>query len=210
MNKSIEITMLGQQSKELRCDAVKNRQRILDSAETLFATHGVEQVTMAMIAKAAKVGKGTLYRNFANKAVLALVLVDSQMREFQENMLVYLRRMSADNVPHLEQLAYFIADLLVFSETNAPLLCAVNQGNILPNDDLQRPHLWQARIAAGLLERAVMVGEISAETNTQLLADLLLSPVWAPTLTFLRTQRDYTIEQIANGINQLIQGLANS
>jgi AcrR family transcriptional regulator len=62
------------------------RDRILDTAEALFARGGVRGVTMEMAAEAARVAKATLYSYFRNKDALfegvAWRLADRLTREF--------------------------------------------------------------------------------------------------------------------------------
>ncbi len=70
-----------------RADAIRNRERILAAAARLYAECGVEQVSMDAIAEAAGVGKGTLYRRFADKAALAAALLDSRESELQAAIL---------------------------------------------------------------------------------------------------------------------------
>jgi AcrR family transcriptional regulator len=70
-----------------RVDAVRNRGKVLDAAERLFARDGVERVTMQAVAKEAGVGVGTLYRGFGDKAGLAMALLDERERQFQELMI---------------------------------------------------------------------------------------------------------------------------
>lgn len=58
----------------LRADARRNRNRILDTAASHFASHGIG-TSLDDIAKAAGVGAGTLYRHFPTReALLAAIL----------------------------------------------------------------------------------------------------------------------------------------
>ena len=52
--------------RHLRADAQRNRERILEAATTLMATHGID-VSIDAIAELAQVGVGTLYRNFPDQ-----------------------------------------------------------------------------------------------------------------------------------------------
>src|SRR5690242_16928973 len=70
-----------------RADAARNRAAVLAAAASLFAEHGVQAVSMDMVAAAAGVGKGTLFRRFGDKAGLAVALLDDQERALQEAIL---------------------------------------------------------------------------------------------------------------------------
>jgi AcrR family transcriptional regulator len=66
----------GEAPRMMRTDAVKNRQRILDAAEEIFAAEGVA-VPIDAVAERAGLGVGTLYRHFPNKeALLEAIVVD--------------------------------------------------------------------------------------------------------------------------------------
>jgi len=59
-----------------RADAVRNRERILATAEDMFARDGLS-VSVDDIARRAKVGIGTLYRHFPTKdALVAAIVID--------------------------------------------------------------------------------------------------------------------------------------
>jgi AcrR family transcriptional regulator len=63
-------------ARPLRADAVRNRARILEAAENVFAVEGIE-VPVDLIAEKAGVGVGTLYRHFPTKEKLCeAVLLD--------------------------------------------------------------------------------------------------------------------------------------
>ncbi len=81
-----ELPVLGAPVRE-RADAARNRIRVLEAAEKLFAERGVDAVTMDDVAGAAGVGKGTLYRRFGDKGGLAMALLDQRERELQERIL---------------------------------------------------------------------------------------------------------------------------
>jgi AcrR family transcriptional regulator len=63
-------------ARPLRADAQRNRARILEATETVFAVEGIE-VPVDLIAEKAGVGVGTLYRHFPTKEKLCeAVLMD--------------------------------------------------------------------------------------------------------------------------------------
>ncbi|MDS0136929.1 MULTISPECIES: helix-turn-helix domain-containing protein [unclassified Amycolatopsis] len=80
------LPVLGAPVRE-RADAARNRIRVLEAAEKLFAERGVDAVTMDDVAGAAGVGKGTLYRRFGDKGGLAMALLDERERELQERII---------------------------------------------------------------------------------------------------------------------------
>jgi AcrR family transcriptional regulator len=57
---------MGTAEKPLRSDAARNRERILEAAEEVFAARGLE-ATLDDIATHAGLGVGTVYRRFANR-----------------------------------------------------------------------------------------------------------------------------------------------
>jgi AcrR family transcriptional regulator len=61
--------MAAVETRPLRADARRNRQRILEAARAAFSERGAE-VQMDEVARAAGVGVGTLYRHFPTKEAL--------------------------------------------------------------------------------------------------------------------------------------------
>ncbi|MCX4528535.1 MULTISPECIES: TetR/AcrR family transcriptional regulator [unclassified Streptomyces] len=63
-----------------RKDAARNREAVLAAADTLFAEcRSPEEVTMADVATAAGVGKGTLFRAFGDRAGLIRALYEARL-----------------------------------------------------------------------------------------------------------------------------------
>jgi AcrR family transcriptional regulator len=81
--KPFDLPVLGVPTE--RADAARNRQRILAAAQKLFTRDGVAATSMDAIALEAGVGKGTLFRRFGDRASLALALLESSERDFQES-----------------------------------------------------------------------------------------------------------------------------
>lgn len=64
--------------RRLRADAQRNRQRILDAAEEIFARDGLS-VPVDAVAEQAGVGVGTVYRHFPTKEALFLAIVEDRL-----------------------------------------------------------------------------------------------------------------------------------
>ena len=193
-----------------RADAVANRLRILQAAEQLFAERGVENVNMADIAEAAEVGKGTLYRRFANKSELCLSLIDEQMTAFQNDRLAQMRQLTAAGVPKMEQLATFLEALVYFTDTHSPILCEVQRAGLLSGveaDNPALPHFWQYMTIHGLLKTAVSHHEIPADLDLDYLADALLAPLKADLFRFQRQVRGFSLAQISQGLQTLVRAI---
>lgn len=194
-----------------RSDAAANRARILAAAERLFAERGVPAVHMAEIAEAAGVGKGTLYRRFCNKGELALSLMDAQLKEFQDKQLASMRRMTAADVPFLEQLSHFLAALVSFTETHMPLLYEAQQhSQALEEEEVARPHFWQYMTVHALLRQAVEAGELPNDVDAAYAAEALLAPLSAETFRFQKEHLGFGTERIAGGLRMMVRGLGNA
>ena len=71
------------EAKAMRADAVRNRRRILEAAEEVFAREGLA-VPVDAVAEAACVGVGTLYRHFPTKEALFQAIAVSRLTELVE------------------------------------------------------------------------------------------------------------------------------
>lgn len=192
-----------------RKDAAANRARILAAAEQLFAERGAAHVNMADIAQEAGVGKGTLYRRFANKGELCLALMDAQMVEFQNNMISQMQQMNSALVPKIAQLTFFMDALVYFTNAHSPLLCEVQREGLLALDNsrIQLPHFWQHMTVSGLLKSAMAAGEVDPELDADYLADALLAPLKADIFRFQIEVRGFSLERISAGLQTIINGL---
>jgi AcrR family transcriptional regulator len=207
MARRIELDMQPTEERERR-DAAANRVLLLETAARLFAERGVTEVSMAEIAQAAGVGKGTLYRRFAHKGEICLGLLNNELQAFQDDQLEGLRRMTAEQRPYLSQLNHFLRALVAFTEKHVPLLCEVQQYSQLPeNEDLERPHFWQYMTVYGLLREARWAGEVAADLDAAFVAEALLAPLIAHTYRFQRERLGFTPERIADGLARLVLGL---
>jgi AcrR family transcriptional regulator len=77
--------------KALRADARRNHEAVLSAAKRLFADQGLD-AQMPDVARAAKVGVGTVYRHFATKDDLIAALVAERFERFAESVRENLER----------------------------------------------------------------------------------------------------------------------
>ena len=214
MNDSISIGVFGNDVETIRrerADAASNRRLILSTAASLFEEKGVTAVTMADIAQAAGVGKGTLYRRFSNKADICLALMDEQMRAFQNERLADMRQMQAQGVPPLVILDRFMGALVQFTSVHIPLLCEVQREGLLEETtQFERPYFWQYMSIKGLLVEAQKLGVLHLDFDTAYAADALLAPLRSDLFQYQHEVRGFSIERISAGLRSIVSGLANS
>lgn len=214
LNGLIPLVEDGALTRHERSDAAANRALILQTAERLFAERGVANVCMSEIAEAAGVGKGTLYRRFANKGELCLALMDRQMSDFQNGMLAQFAEETAAGMSYLGQLNAFLTALVEFTEIHSPLLIEVQHAGMVQEDPglnmgrLNLPHVWQYMTVSALLRSAARAGEVRAELDLEYLGEALLAPLQVDYFRFQRQVRGYSTERIAAGLGALVGLLA--
>lgn len=144
-----------------RSDAVRNRERVLEAAKAVFSAGGSD-ASLEAVAKRAGVGIGTLYRHFPTREALFEAVyrreVD-QLSELAEQLkstaapVDALRRWLKSNVELVATKKGMIAALALAVQTSSELYA-------YSFDRL-------TKAVAGLLDRAVIAGEIRADVSAE-------------------------------------------
>jgi AcrR family transcriptional regulator len=142
-----------------RADAQRNRARILEAAETVFAAEGIE-VPVDLIAEKAGVGVGTLYRHFPTKEKLCeAVLLDRLLA------LTLDARALADADDPKAAFFGFLAHFVEEGAAKRDLIVAV-MGAGLEHDEFSEAVKGDLNDAIGvLLQRAQAVGAVRPDVK---------------------------------------------
>lgn len=177
-----------------RADAARNRQRILAAAERLFSRQGVACTSIDAIACEAGVGKGTVFRRFGDRASLALALLESNERTFQE---AFLRGPAplGPGAPPAERLAAFGRALIAHLHQHRELMSAAQAGGRY----LSGPYRAYRLHVAVLLHRA------DPSLDAECIADCLLSPI-NPDLIAYQLGLGISLDRLSDGWETLAKG----
>jgi AcrR family transcriptional regulator len=148
----------------LRRDAERNRQRILDTAGTLFAERGLD-VSLDEIARHAGVGVGTVYRRFPDKEQLIDALFEDRLAE-----ILATANASLEISDPWEGLAHFIErsmELQVADRALKQLLLSSTTAHAR----IEQGRLQIQPVVKAVLERAQRAGAVREDLD---LSDLLL------------------------------------
>jgi len=190
-----------------RRDAAEHRQRVLATAARLFAERGVHAVTMDEIARAAGVGKGTLYRRYAHKGLLCMAVMDACWRHFQDQAVDELAR-NADHLSPLARLDLFLGRLVNWIEEHVDWLGVIaDAAGEQPGTVCRGPIFqWTHQIVTSLLDQAIRRGEATIDDPIYI-ADVLLAALDVDLYAYQRHARGYTPEQIHRGLSRIVDGL---
>ncbi|HEX3332835.1 MAG TPA: TetR/AcrR family transcriptional regulator [Acidimicrobiales bacterium] len=144
----------GAEERPLRADAVRNRARILDAAESVFANEGIE-APVDTIAEKAGVGVGTLYRHFPTKEKLCEAILLDRLRDLTDDA-----RAQADAPDPAAAFFGFLEHFVAEGAAKRDLIVAV-MGAGLEFEHTAEPVKEDLRAAVGvLLRRAQSVGAV--------------------------------------------------
>jgi AcrR family transcriptional regulator len=183
-----------------RADAARNRQRILVAAQMLFARDGVACTSMDAIAAEAGVGKGTLFRRFGDRASLALALLESSERAFQE---AFIRGPGplGPVAPPGERLVAFGRHLLEHLFNHGELLLAAQTAGIPGRRFDVGPYSAYRAHVTGLIRDA------DPSLDADYVAEALLAPLGAEVVLHQLSQSGMTLERLGAGWETIVRRL---
>jgi AcrR family transcriptional regulator len=174
-----------------RADAARNRAKVLAAAERLFGERGAAEVTMEDIARAAGVGRGTLYRRYPDRAAIAVALLDEHERALQEQLLRGAAPLGP-GAPPAQRLAAFYTAMVDLLARHAHLVLGTEIG--------------RSRFATGAYgfwrAHARALADAAGAPDPDVLADVLLAPL-APDLFLHQTEAGVSPERIAASLRHL-------
>ena len=178
-----------------RADAARNRTRVLAAAAELFATRDPRTVTMDDVAKAAGVGRATVYRRYPDTWSIAVALLDEHERILQE------RLMRGDpplgpGAPSATRLAAFYAAMIELLDAHADLVLGTESGGARFATGAYG--FWSAHVRSLLIDAGI--------ADLDGMVDTLLAPVSAEVYLHQRA-RGLTSAQITDALSRVAHGV---
>src|SRR5689334_14270323 len=175
-----------------RADAARNRTRVLDAAARLFAEKGAESTTMDDIARAAGVGRATLYRRYPDRASIAVALLDEHERVLQEGMIRGGPPLGP-GAPPADRLAAFYAATVDLLETHGHLALATEVGGSRYSTGAYG--FWRTHVRALAVE--------AGAPDPDVLTDVLLAPLAPDLYRYQREKLGYAPARIGAALAAL-------
>jgi len=179
-----------------RADAARNRLKILEAAERLVARHGIERVSMDMVAEEAGVGKGTIFRRFGDRASLALALLDEHVQEFQE---AFIRGEPplGPGAPPIDRLRAFGHAMIDLLEAHGDLILVGESGSPCARFRSAPFRAHRAHVTS-------LLTELDPRLDAEYHADSLLAVLAADQYRHLRHEREMPIERVRAGWDSVV------
>jgi AcrR family transcriptional regulator len=179
----------------MRADAVKNRQRILEAAEAIFASEGVS-VPIDTVAERAGVGVGTLYRHFPTKeALFEAIVIDRFV------YLLGVAKASADDGEPGPALFSFLGEFARHASAKHDLIDALVSAGIDIKSNCAEMFDDMKRSIDVLLQRAVSAGAVRGDVSTDEMIGLVIGVCQAGGLPdYDDVKRQRMVEIICDGL----------
>jgi AcrR family transcriptional regulator len=179
-----------------RADAIRNRERVLEAAKTVFSQGGPE-ASLEAVARRAGVGIGTLYRHFPTREALYEAVYRHEVEQ-----LVELARHFEAETPPVEAVRRWLHAGVEFMATKkgmAAALAMAAQGS----PDLVAYSVDRLTRAVGeLLQRAAAAGEIRADIDPEDLLRALVGMCYAYDGTAWQPKVLRLIDVFVDGLRQ--------
>jgi AcrR family transcriptional regulator len=179
-----------------RADAARNREKVLAAARELFEQRGVANVTIDEIARAAGVGKGTVFHRFGDRAGLVMALVDDEERALQERILRGDPPLGP-GAPPADRVVALVDALVDLLE---------RYGDLLRDSEASRAGArYDAGAYAAWHQHATMlIAEARPGDDAPVLAHLLLAPLAAEHFTHLTEHDGIALDRLRAALRHVV------
>jgi AcrR family transcriptional regulator len=179
-----------------RADAARNREKVLAAARELFERRGVANVTIDEIARAAGVGKGTVFHRFGDRAGLVMALVDDEERALQERILRGAPPLGP-GAPPADRVVALVDALVDLLE---------RYGDLLRDSEASRAGArYDAGAYAAWHQHATMlIAEARPGDDAPVLAHLLLAPLAAEHFTHLTEHDGIDLDRLRAALRRVV------
>jgi AcrR family transcriptional regulator len=151
----------------MRADAQRNRARILEAAEVVFASEGIE-APVDVIAEKAGVGVGTLYRHFPTKERLCEAILLDRLSALTLDACAL-----AEAADPAEALFGFLAHVVAESTAKRDLIAAVMGAGVAFEEAAATVKQQLQAAVEVLLQRAQVVGAIRTDVTASTVMTLV-------------------------------------
>lgn len=183
----------------LRADAQRNRRSILDAAAALLAEEGVAGLTMDALARRAQVGKGTLYRNFTDKAGIASALLDDRVRDMHARMLQGPPPLGP-GAPGLDRLAAFVDAYMRHISNNLDLVLITEASSPRGRFDRVVYPFWRLHVE-------ILIGETRGE-DARFRAEAVMAVLSAAQMEQWLRLEGHELEELIPRVQEIAVGIA--
>ena len=144
-----------------RVDAVRNRERVLEAAKTVFSAGGPD-ASLEVVARTAGVGIGTLYRHFPTREAL----FEAVYRREVQQLAGLAERLKGEAKP-VEALRQWMRSNVRFVATKKGMAAALALAAYKPSALYSYSFDELTRAVGGLLQRAIAAGEIRDDISPE-------------------------------------------
>ena len=184
-----------------RADAARNREHLLVTARAMLADVGVDGLTMDGLARAAGLGKGTIFRRFGSRAGLLRELLNDSEMTFQEGFF--------SGPPPLGPGAEPVERLVAFGRERLRLVTL--QGDLLRSVEAEAEHRYSAPAhAASAMHVQMLLGQAGVDGDLQVLTLTLLSSLDAALVLYETRDLRIDLYRLADGWEDLVRRVARA
>ncbi|PJF45181.1 MAG: TetR/AcrR family transcriptional regulator [Phototrophicales bacterium] len=183
-------------------DQSDKRQTILEAASQLMIAQGIENTSLADIARAANMSKGTLYYYYNSKSDLIFDIAEQHINQITQDLLMWLAQRPPEM--SLADMLQFVLETMLSAEVRGKMHFYLIQDAMMNNADIrqrftEKYHEWK-QIIEGELQKII------PQEDHQAAAHLLIAAIDGLMLQRLLGFEELPIRAIADYLTRQTKG----